>query len=433
MNVPCSTMRTPRKHRAHASAGHSSLGTKPAGAGRRSRSPRRRRATSTKPIGRCCSSSRCAMRLAVRASMGTPLMRQQRIAGVEQHRRDRAGHVHRERLAPDLAAAGARRRRATSMWRPAVPASVGDREQPPRRADRCPCAAGGRSPASGCRAARISRAPLRAAASSGSVAARAEDGGEQTRRPRRRSRGSPNRSPGFRRRPRPAAPPGAAASVMRLACDARHQAVLGDRHQRGIEHAALRRARQLARDQQPGVIGESDRADQLRAQVAAAHDDRRPRWTRKCADVRCACEPIFIAWTPRAFVFSHSEIDSFNESAREHAVPARAARQDAAASSFFAYRNRLRAMPRNQPRRAAKSWEVSPRASRHQGVLARPLGAHAQRNRRGRAHARRDRAPLPAHARGTRLRHAARPRVPAAPQGARARRRVSRSRWTSST
>ena len=39
--------------------------------------------------------------------------------------------------------------------------------------------------------------------------------------------------------------------------DARHEAVLGDRDQRRVEHAALRRRRQLAGDEQPGVVGEA--------------------------------------------------------------------------------------------------------------------------------------------------------------------------------
>jgi hypothetical protein len=50
--------------------------------------------------------------------------------------------------------------------------------------------------------------------------------------------------------------------------------VLGDGHERGVEHAPLGRIGKLPGDQQPDVIGEADRADQLAAQVAATHHDR---------------------------------------------------------------------------------------------------------------------------------------------------------------
>src|SRR5690606_31169546 len=46
-----------------------------------------------------------------------------------------------------------------------------------------------------------------------------------------------------------------------------------DRHQRGVEHAALGRLRQLAAQQEPHVFGEPHPADQLAAEVLAADDD----------------------------------------------------------------------------------------------------------------------------------------------------------------
>ena len=55
---------------------------------------------------------------------------------------------------------------------------------------------------------------------------------------------------------------------------ARYQAVLCDRDQRRIQHAPLRFVRQAAGDEQPDVIGETDLADELGAQVATAHQDR---------------------------------------------------------------------------------------------------------------------------------------------------------------
>jgi hypothetical protein len=61
---------------------------------------------------------------------------------------------------------------------------------------------------------------------------------------------------------------------MRAALHARHQPVLGNRHEARIENAQLRRARQRAGHQQPEMLGERDRSDQLPAQVAPAHDDQ---------------------------------------------------------------------------------------------------------------------------------------------------------------
>ncbi len=52
---------------------------------RRSRWPSSPACDSTKPMGADCSSSRCAMRLAVRARIGTPFSAPQREAGIEQH------------------------------------------------------------------------------------------------------------------------------------------------------------------------------------------------------------------------------------------------------------------------------------------------------------------------------------------------------------
>jgi len=46
---------------------------------------------------------------------------------------------------------------------------------------------------------------------------------------------------------------------------ARHQAMFGDCDQRRVEHAALCRAGQGPRYQQPDMVGEGDRADQLAA------------------------------------------------------------------------------------------------------------------------------------------------------------------------
>ncbi len=63
---------------------------------------------------------------------------------------------------------------------------------------------------------------------------------------------------------------------------------------------------------------------------------------------------------------------------------------------------------------------------RHPRLHARVAVADAERDRSPRAAARRHCAPLPAHARRARLRHAVGPQFPAAPEGARARRRVSR-------
>ena len=187
-----------------------SPGTKPSGVGRRSRWRCAPACDSTKPMGRCCSSSRCAIRLAVRARIGTPFTRQQRIAGIQQHRCDRARDIHRQRLAADLRHQSLDQRRQSRCGvrrrRPRWPRRAGA-----RRADPAACAADARSrePACAPRAARRARA--RAAASGDSPAARATI--LRTAAPRlRRSPGSPSRSRGCRgdralqrlRAPRPA-------------------------------------------------------------------------------------------------------------------------------------------------------------------------------------------------------------------------------------
>jgi hypothetical protein len=56
--------------------------------------------------------------------------------------------------------------------------------------------------------------------------------------------------------------------------DGGYEPMLCNCDQRGIEDPALRRRRQLAGDEQPGVIGEGDAADEVTAQVVAAHHDR---------------------------------------------------------------------------------------------------------------------------------------------------------------
>ena len=112
--------------------------------------------------------------------------------------------------------------------------------------------------------------------------------------------------------------------------------------------------------------------------------------------------------------------------ARPAASSQRRARPARRTFNFFAYRNRLRAHACEEQRPPrSHGWSCQgPRG--HQVLLPRPFGADTQRDRRVGAHARGDRAPLPAHPRGARLRHAPRARVPAAAQGARARRRLSR-------
>src|SRR6266404_3964462 len=55
----------------------------------------------TKPMARCCSSSRWATSPAVRKQRDT-LQGQQRITGIQEHRRNRCGDVQRERTADDF-------------------------------------------------------------------------------------------------------------------------------------------------------------------------------------------------------------------------------------------------------------------------------------------------------------------------------------------
>ncbi len=60
---------------------------------------------------------------------------------------------------------------------------------------------------------------------------------------------------------------------MRLACTLGDQAVLGDGDQGRVQHGARGRAGPPAGDQQVEVVGERDLADQVLAQVRAAHHD----------------------------------------------------------------------------------------------------------------------------------------------------------------
>ena len=105
-----------------------------------------------------------------------------------------------------------------------------------------------------------------------------------------------------------------------------HEAVLRDRDQCCIEHPALRIRWQLARDQQPDMLSESDAAYQLRAQVVTA-DDNRILIRGGIAEACCADAPIFMvfriakrtsipeyagAWRSRlssCLQISHTEID----------------------------------------------------------------------------------------------------------------------------
>jgi hypothetical protein len=55
---------------------------------------------------------------------------------------------------------------------------------------------------------------------------------------------------------------------------ARHQPMLGDRHQAGVEHACLGLARRRAGYQQPEVLRERELAHEVAAQIVPAHHDR---------------------------------------------------------------------------------------------------------------------------------------------------------------
>src|SRR5581483_723417 len=59
--------------------------------------------------------------------------------------------------------------------------------------------------------------------------------------------------------------------------DARHEAMLGDGHQGGIENAALRRRRHPARDEEPEIVAEADAAHELGGEIAPADPDLRVR------------------------------------------------------------------------------------------------------------------------------------------------------------
>ena len=151
----------------------------------------------------------------------------------------------------------------------------------------CPCAAGGRSRGSRGAPRRARRARRARRLRGRRVRAR-----ERPRRragpPPRRSRESPSRSRGCRPPPRPAAPRAPRpASCGWPARSARGRARRSRPASRRARAAA--RAGQLAGHQQPDVIGEADLADQLRAQVAAAHEDR---LGVRGADRRAATDPV---------------------------------------------------------------------------------------------------------------------------------------------
>ena len=242
------------------------------GVGRRSRWRWRPRRASTKPIGRCCSSSRCAMRLAVRARIGTPLTAS---SGYPASSSTAA-------IAPDtfitsglsqISGTSRSTSPAISMWRPATPALGGHGQQ--------------------ARHARILALVQRMPVAGNRLARRAQLGEHGARRRVERLAGQrvercvakqPRRGFGGTQDHRAAAQDSRRDRALqrfrrRGQChaargDARHETVFGDRHQRRIEHASLRRVGSWPVTSSQTWSVKRDVADQLAAQVVAAHHDR---------------------------------------------------------------------------------------------------------------------------------------------------------------
>ncbi len=173
------------------------------------------------------------------------------------------------------------------------------------------------------------------------------------------------------------------------------------------------------------MVGEADVADQVAAQVVAAHDDRlgvRGGDRRAATDLASDLHPLS---TPSNFAY-RKQI-RYGEHA-DRSATAGCQDRGGVRLSLFGYRNRLATCPAaRKPFRAArvmgglaKGLEVIRAFTREQPALTLSQVAAVGRP------AGRDCAPLPAHARGNRLRHAQRPHVPAAAEGARARRRLPR-------
>ena len=223
---------------------------------------------SAKPLATDSSSLRCAIRLAVRARIGTPRSAAEREARTEQHRGDRGRHVEPQVLADrigndlldrlgDLHVSLIDRR------------LLGHTRTARRRADRAPCAAGGRSPAPlGPRHASVSTTAAAASVSEPDLARLAVHLVEQAARRLRRAEDHDCRSRGCRPPPRPAA-----HRARRRASCARPGRWARGRARRSPP--AWRRARRAARGFGSAPVSSSQKyrterrvADQLAAQVA---------------------------------------------------------------------------------------------------------------------------------------------------------------------
>ena len=144
----------------------------------------------------------------------------------------------------------------------------------------------------------------------------------------------------------------------------RHEPVLGNRDQRGVEDPALRRCRELAGDEEPGVIGESDVADEVLAKVVAPYDDR---FGIRRRDGRLLRRPgnrssFRTAPVHGAIRFRIPKRDSTAEHADALRRPASSARRAAFANSHIEI-DFVACHAARVPRRAGKPWGASPRDS----------------------------------------------------------------------
>ncbi len=183
------------------------------------------------------------------------LQRAERKARIKQHRGNRGRDIHHQRLARDcrqhrfdvLRGTSMRIRRPGLAWRPGTGAW---------RADPRPCAADGHS-----------RAPASSRAQYSPTTAWRR--GFQTRHPAARNHISEQLAGILRRAKDHRAAAEKSGSHCALQCFRRggvghaaglhagHEAMLGDRHQRGIEHAALGGLRHFAGQQKPQVVRET--------------------------------------------------------------------------------------------------------------------------------------------------------------------------------